>query len=184
MNKPNINLRTRSPKQTRTVQRAVKRAEKIESYYNSQTQFLAKVQAGIEERERNGKTDVFYPGHHKEMRRMAQKLARKLVWLELKKRDTAIACMAAFDGYAVVPDLVRLRDMDIYHWKSIGQFRRELMQPISYPFPSLTSAFDKWERRILESYTDEHIEQQLLAFCKDRILGVRHQNGVTEYLLP
>lgn len=170
MNKHNINPQTRSLKQTRTVQRA----EKIEAYHNSQTQLLAEVQARIEQREP-------YPGYHKEMRRMAQTLARKLVRLELKKRDAAIACMAAFDGYPVVPDLVRRRVLDISHWKSIGQFRRKLMQPFSNPFDRLASAIDKWERRILESYTDEHIEQELLAFCKRKILGVRRQNGVTEY---
>ena len=43
---------------------------------------------------------------------------------------------------------------------------------------------DKWEQGALASYSDERIEQELLAFCQYKIEGTRQREGVTEYLLP
>ena len=174
------NNRTRTPKQTRAIQRAVAAVEK----YKRRAEFLAELQTGLQECERAGNTGAGYPASHKAVRKIAQRLARKLTRLELKQRDAALNCLRAFNGYPVLPDLIRERNMDIYHWTSIARFRHKLMRPVSHQVPSLVIAMDKWERRILESYTDEQIEQELLAFCERQILGVRQQNGTTEYLLP
>ena len=43
---------------------------------------------------------------------------------------------------------------------------------------------DKWQQHVLASYSNEQIEQELLAFCQHHIEGTRQREGVTEYLLP
>jgi hypothetical protein len=169
-----------SQKVYRSIYRVVQRAEEAERKYNREVQSLAKIEAGIQEREHTGKTKVGYLGYHKDMCRMAKTLQRRIIKLEARKRELSEKCLASFVGYPIVPDLIHARDMDMpHHWKSIPKLRKDLSKPLSN-----LNLMDKWEQRVLASYSDEQIERELLAFSQGRIEGTRRRDGVTEYLLP
>jgi hypothetical protein len=159
---------------------AIKRAEEAELKYKWGAQFLAEIDREIKERERTSKTHVLFRGSHERMCRMAETSQRRLVKLEAKKRNLVEKCLASFVGHPVVRDLIHERDMDIPHqWQSIPDLRKELNKPSNTP-----DRRDKWERRVLASYSDEQIEQELLESCQYCIEGTRQRDGVTEYLLP
>src|SRR5207248_10047170 len=154
----------------RAINRALERAEEVDDRICHCLDILAIVEARIQEGEPGEPT-----GHDKRGRK---ELQQRLVKLEAKKRELEKKCFKSFVGYPVVPDLIDVRDMDVPHeWKSISQLRQYLSRPRQ-------SRMDKWQQQVLASYSNEQIEQELLAFCQYKIEGTRQHEGVTEYLLP
>ena len=154
----------------RRQHRAIERAKEVDDRICHCLDILAVVEARIQERK---------PGEPTAQDKRGRKeLQQRLVKLEAKKRVEE-KCFKSFVGYPVVPDLIHMRDMDMGDgWKSISQLRQELSDPLS------DQVMDTWRRRVMESYTDEQLEWELLSDGPYYIQGVRQYHGTTEYLLP
>lgn len=166
-----------------SISRKVRRADEANERYRMFEQILEEGKAR-RERQLAGQTCIQLRNYLKEeMHRHAKRGGRRLLKLGLKRDDLAQKCLAAFVGYPVVQALISARDPDLWHtWQSIAQLRDNLNRPVySGRFPVF---MDEWLQRVLASYSDRQIEEELLTQCPGYIEGERRSGGVKEYLLP
>jgi hypothetical protein len=165
----------------RQIWRAVTRAEKAEERYSSEAWLLGEIEAAIKKSEHAQKNRGPYAKKYRELHRIAKWVRRTLVMLEAKKAALAKECLDCFRDYFILGDLIRRRDLDLPHqWHSINEIR----QLLSRPLPDYASAtLDKWQQRVLTSYSNEQIEQEMQSLGKRQLEGIRLHHGVIEYLL-
>ena|ERR1700726_154903 len=164
----------------RSICSAVRRADEADEKFKDKARFLAEIEAGFSEREWVGEIQRSDARWHK---RIVKKLQRQLIRLEAKKAELTKECLASFEGYRVVPDLISRRDLDLPHqWRSISGLRAQLSRPLLGNLSA--AAIDKWQQQVLASYSDQQIDEQIRALGPRRLEGIRINNGATEYLLP